>query len=72
MATTGAEAATQQVAVEAVPGPRQIAFDAPWEWLALGWRDMWVTPGISLAYGAVFAVLAAAMLGGLWRIARLS
>lgn len=68
MATTGAEAATQQVAVEAVPVPRQVAFDAPWEWLALGWRDMWAAPGVSLAYGAVFAALAALMLGGLWTV----
>ncbi len=43
---------------------RRVAFDAPWDWLAAGWRDMWAVPGISLAYGAVFALLAAALLWG--------
>src|SRR6056297_3366394 len=45
---------------------RDIAFDAPWEWLAVGWRDLWRVWPISLAYGAVFAVLAFALLIGLF------
>jgi uncharacterized membrane protein len=44
---------------------RQVPFDAPWAWLAAGWRDMWTVPHISLAYGALFAVLAAALVLGL-------
>jgi uncharacterized membrane protein len=35
----------------------RVAFDAPWAWLAAGWRDLWVAPRISLAYGAVFAAV---------------
>lgn len=44
---------------------RAVAFDAPWNWLAAGWRDLWAVPRISLSYGAVFAVLAAALVSGL-------
>jgi uncharacterized membrane protein len=44
---------------------RRVAFDAPWAWLAAGWRDMWTVPWISLVYGALFAVVAAAMVLGL-------
>ena len=22
----------------------RVAFDAPWSWLAAGWRDMWAVP----------------------------
>ena len=35
----------------------RVAFDAPWAWLAAGWRDLWVAPRISLTYGAVFAAV---------------
>ena len=38
---------------------RRVPFDAPWAWLAAGWRDMWTVPQISLAYGALFAAIAA-------------
>lgn len=44
---------------------RRVPFDAPWEWLAAGWRDLWAAPGISLAYGAAFAVAAALIVWGL-------
>jgi uncharacterized membrane protein len=44
---------------------RRVPFDAPWAWLAAGWRDVWTCPHISLTYGALFAVLAAAMVLGL-------
>jgi uncharacterized membrane protein len=43
----------------------RVPFDAPWGWLAAGWRDMWSVPGISLTYGAVFAVVAAGLVLGL-------
>ena len=43
-----------------VPRIARVPFDAPWTWLAAGWRDMWTRPELSLLYGAVFA--AAAML----------
>ena len=35
----------------------QVAFDAPWNWLARGWRDLWTVPRVSLTYGVVFAAL---------------
>ena len=35
---------------------REVPFDAPYAWLAAGWRDMWRAPQVSLAYGAIFAV----------------
>jgi uncharacterized membrane protein len=43
------------------PTLEQVAFDAPWNWLACGWRDMWAAPHVSLTYGAAFAVLSAAL-----------
>ncbi len=42
----------------AAPAIRTVAFDAPWAWLAAGWRDLWSSPAISLAYGAAFAGIA--------------
>ena len=35
---------------------RKVPFDAPYSWLAAGWRDMRRVPRVSLAYGAIFAV----------------
>jgi len=57
--TAGAPAAIDGVAIE------QVAFDAPWNWLAAGWRDLWSAPQISLLYGIVFAALSAALTLGL-------
>ncbi len=34
-----------------------VPFDAPWLWLAAGWRDLWRRPDISLVYGFVFAAI---------------
>lgn len=42
-----------------------VPFDAPWEWLAAGWRDMWAAPQVSLVYGALFALISAALAAGL-------
>ena len=39
----------------------QVPFDAPWLWLAAGWRDLWLKPSVSLVYGLVFAVLSIAL-----------
>jgi uncharacterized membrane protein len=54
-------------AIVAVAGVkiRRVPFDAPWAWLAAGWRDLWTVPHISLSYGAVFSLLAAALVLGL-------
>lgn len=46
---------------EGLARPAQVPFDAPWMWLAAGWRDLWQAPGIGLSYGAVFAVGALAL-----------
>ncbi len=37
---------------------RKVPFDAPWTWLAAGWRDLWASPQISLAYGTIFSLAA--------------
>jgi uncharacterized membrane protein len=61
-AADGKRAAASTIAgvtVEAVP------FDAPWNWLAAGWRDMWRAPHISLVYGGLFAATSAALALGL-------
>lgn len=42
-----------------------VAFDAPWNWLARGWRDLWAAPRVSLAYGGVFATLSIGLALGL-------
>lgn len=44
---------------------RRVRFDAPWDWLAAGWRDMWSVPQISLAYGAICVLAGLLLLAGL-------
>lgn len=44
---------------------QKIAKDAPWEWLANGWKDMWATPAISLVYGFVFFAVSVCLTSGL-------
>jgi uncharacterized membrane protein len=44
----------------------RVPFDAPWAWLAAGWRDMWAVPRVSLAYGMLFAVVSALLAVGLF------
>jgi uncharacterized membrane protein len=51
-------------AVPALP-VRRVPLDAPWDWLAKGWRDLSAAPLISLTYGAVFALAAWGMTFGL-------
>lgn len=46
---------------------RQVGTDAPWTWLAAGWRDLCRAPAASLAYGAIF-VLAGLLLA--WALLR--
>ncbi len=43
----------------------RVAFDAPWNWLASGWRDLWAAPHVSLTYGVLFASLSIALTLGL-------
>jgi uncharacterized membrane protein len=44
---------------------RRVPLDAPYEWLAAGWRDMWTNPAVSLGYGAVFTLGAAVLIAAL-------
>lgn len=69
LAKSGAKSA---IVADEVPEPRRIPFDAPWEWLAAGWRDLWSVPGISLIYGAAFAFAALLLCVGLMRIEAVS
>jgi uncharacterized membrane protein len=46
---------------------QEVAFDAPWWWLASGWRDFWAAPVVSLCYGGAFAVIAGILTLGLFR-----
>jgi uncharacterized membrane protein len=59
MTGTRAPSAIAGVTIEQVP------FDAPWNWLASGWRDMWAVPRVSLAYGVLFALLSLGLTLGL-------
>jgi uncharacterized membrane protein len=43
----------------------RVVFDAPWAWLAAGWRDLWAAPRISLTYGTVFAAISTGLTVGL-------
>ncbi|HEU4378281.1 MAG TPA: DUF2189 domain-containing protein [Hyphomicrobiaceae bacterium] len=43
----------------------KVAFDAPWNWLANGWRDLWTVPQVSLTYGLAFAALSMGLTLGL-------
>lgn len=45
-----------------IGAPHKVPSDAPWNWLAAGWRDLWQAPVLSLGYGAIFASVAAFML----------
>lgn len=68
MATPTSTSIEDRKVDEIVHEPRRVPFDAPWEWLAAGWRDMWAIPAISLTYGAIFALVAGAIAAGLWSI----
>jgi uncharacterized membrane protein len=59
--------ASCSVALSPVAGVsvERVAFDAPWNWLAGGWRDLWAAPHVSLAHGVVFAVLSMGLTLGL-------
>ncbi|RIA47803.1 DUF2189 domain-containing protein [Dichotomicrobium thermohalophilum] len=44
----------------------KVPMEAPWRWLGRGFRDMARAPLLSVAYGAVFALIAVLLLLGLW------
>jgi uncharacterized membrane protein len=57
-----------RVVIDHVRAPRRVPMDAPWHWLAAGWRDLWTIPQISLCYGGVFCLAAGLLLLGLARV----
>lgn len=63
---------TPGVVIDTVPVPRRVPFDAPWNWLSAGWRDLWRIPGISLTYGAAVTVAVGMLVLGLARLEALS
>lgn len=63
-----APAVSSNVVVDRIPAPLQVSFDAPWNWLAAGWRDLWTAPRVSLLYGGAFAAAAGGLALGLWSI----
>jgi uncharacterized membrane protein len=50
-----AQAIIESIAID------RVLFDAPWAWLAAGWRDLWRAPHVSLAYGAAFSLMSAGL-----------
>ena len=52
--------------VAPLPAIRKVDRDQPWIWLAAGWRDLRKAGGVSLAYGAFYAVLGFALTTYLW------
>lgn len=42
--------------------------DAPWAWLAAGWRDLLRVPRVSLSYGLLFAIVSGALTWMLFRL----
>ena len=53
-------------AAKPAPAINRVAMDAPWRWLAAGWRDMWTRPGLSLGYGLVAVGVSAGLAAALW------
>ncbi len=75
-ATAGAATSTREVLRDAGLGRadgvnylvRRIDLDAPWMWLAAGWRDIVAAPAASMAYGAAFSLISGALLWGLFQV----
>jgi len=47
---------------------REVAFDAPWSWLAAAWRDIMANPVVSLGYGAVFTAISLILFYGITHV----
>ncbi len=59
---------TQASAPEWPTKMETIGMDAPWGWLAAGWRDLWTRPTISVAYGVGIAVVSFGIVFGLFQL----
>lgn len=49
---------------------RQLAWSAPWRWLAAGWRDVLRAPGLTLVFGVVIVLISAAVSLMAWWLGR--
>lgn len=58
--TVDAPAAPQAIDI------RRVGTEAPWSWLAAGWRDVVAAPGIAIVYGVIFAAVSCLITVGLW------
>lgn len=45
---------------------RHVELDRPWSWLMAGWRDIVAAPGVSLAYGVLFAAIGYLVTAGMF------
>lgn len=45
------------VGATSTPVINRIGLDAPWLWLAAGWRDLWAYPSVALGYGGLVVVI---------------
>lgn len=68
MAETVTGANGQALAVAGELRVRTITMDAPWGWLASGWRALWAAPFTSILYGFVFVGIGLCATAGLWWI----
>ncbi|MBW7837204.1 MAG: DUF2189 domain-containing protein [Sphingomonadales bacterium] len=50
-------------------GIRTISLEAPWQWLAKGWSDVWTAPLISLGYGLMFFAVSVLLTIGMFSFA---
>ena len=48
------------------PAVSVVSMEAPWRWLAMGWRDTWRRPLISFGYGSAFTLIGLAITAGCW------
>lgn len=49
-----------------MPPVSKIPLEAPWKWLASGWKDMVRAPQVSIAYGVVFTAISLFVFAGLY------
>lgn len=73
MAVAGEKLTSPAPGLQTIVAPsiaiRHVPLDAPYDWLAKGWRDLWSAPGVGLSYGLLFALAAVIILAGLLQFA---
>ncbi|MBK5912115.1 hypothetical protein CCR85_11505 [Rhodothalassium salexigens] len=61
----GAPRPINPLGLSGAPEIRSVTLEAPWTWLAAGWRDLWQHPALSLGYGLGFALISVGLILGL-------